>query len=37
MVKQNLIKDLEHIKDGENLFIDDRDLLAITNLLNLLI
>ena len=22
--KQNLIKDLEHVRDGENLFIDDR-------------
>ena len=27
--KQNLIKDLEHVKDGENLFVDERELSAI--------
>ena len=26
--KQNLIKDLEHVKDGENLFIDDRGVIS---------
>ncbi len=26
--KQNLIKDIEHVKDGENLFIDDRGLIS---------
>ena len=26
--KQNLIKDLEHVKDGENLFIDDRGFIS---------
>ncbi len=26
--KQNLIKDLEHVKDGENLFVDDRGLIS---------
>ena len=27
--KQNLIKDLEHVKDGENEFVDSREKLAI--------
>ncbi len=26
--KQNLIKDLEHVKDGENLYIDDRGVIS---------
>ena len=26
--KQNLIKDLEHVKDGENLFIDERGIIS---------
>ena len=26
--KQNLIKDLEHVKDGENLFIDSRGVIS---------
>ena len=26
--KQDLIKDLEHVKDGENLFIDERGVLS---------
>ena len=26
--KQNLIKDLEHVKDGENLFVDDRGVIS---------
>ena len=26
--RQNLIKDLEHVKDGENLFIDDRGVIS---------
>ena len=26
--KQNLIKDLEHVKDGENLFIDERGVIS---------
>ena len=26
--KQDLIKDLEHVKDGENLFIDDRGVIS---------
>ena len=26
--KQNLIKDIEHVKDGENLFVDDRGLIS---------
>jgi nucleoside-diphosphate-sugar epimerase len=26
--KQNLIRDLEHVKDGENLFVDDRGVIS---------
>ena len=26
--KQNLIKDLEHVKDGENLFVDERGVIS---------
>ena len=26
--KQDLIKDLEYVKDGENLFIDDRGVIS---------
>ena len=26
--KQNLIKDLEHVKDGENLYVDDRGIIS---------
>jgi len=26
--KQNLIKDLEHVRDGENLFVDDRGVIS---------
>ena len=26
--RQNLIKDLEHVKDGENLFVDDRGVIS---------
>ena len=26
--KQDLIKDLEHVKDGENLFVDDRGIIS---------
>ena len=26
--KQNLIKELEHVKDGENLFVDERGVIS---------
>ena len=31
MVKQNLIKDLEHVRDGTDEFIDEEEKLAIMN------